>query len=134
MILLANTIGMIRLERNDTTRKRQNGSGKLLIRVCPKHGSTGTTFETRQGRERRQVRSLRVAAGDSCAGNSAVAADLQQLEADLGSNQVEQAKTKARKLESFVARAVVAKGCTGWAGDVDPIPTPPPPAVQRFCR
>src|SRR5207302_11181300 len=100
---------MIRLERNDTTRKRQNGSGKLLIRVCPKHGSTGTTFETRQGRERRQVRSLRVAAGESCAGNSAVADDLQQLEEDLGCKQVVQAKTKARKLQHFVVRAEVAR-------------------------
>jgi TPR repeat protein len=68
------------------------------------------------------------------AGNSSTAADLQKLEADLGSNQVERAKTKARELESSVARAVVARGCTGWAGEFDRVPSPPPPDLQRFCR
>jgi uncharacterized protein len=68
------------------------------------------------------------------AGNGAVANELQQLEADLGSNQVEQAKTKARELELSVVRAVVARGCTGWAGEFDAVPAPPPPDLQRFCR
>jgi TPR repeat protein len=68
------------------------------------------------------------------AGNTAVASDLQELEADLGSNQVEKAKTSARDLESSVSRAVVARGCTGWPGEFDALPAPPPPDVQRFCR
>ncbi len=68
------------------------------------------------------------------AGNQAVATDLQQLEADLGSNQVEQAKTKAFELEKSVARAVVARGCTGWPGEFDAMPAPPTPDLQRFCR
>ena len=68
------------------------------------------------------------------AGNSESGADVQRLEAVLGSAQVEKAKTYARKLETTVARAVVAHGCTGWVGEFDRIPSPPPPDVQRYCR
>lgn len=60
--------------------------------------------------------------------------DLQALEAELSSAQVEKAKTKARDLEGTMTRSTVAHGCTGWAGEFDTIPTPPPPEVQRFCR
>jgi uncharacterized protein len=67
------------------------------------------------------------------AGNQAVAADLSALEGDLGSNRVEEAKTKARDLERSVSRAVVSRGCD-WVGALDPVPTPPTPDVQRFCR
>jgi TPR repeat protein len=68
------------------------------------------------------------------AGNTSVGADLQLLEADLGSNQTEQAKTKARDLEISVARVVVARGCTGWQGEFNAVPAPPPPDIQSFCR
>jgi uncharacterized protein len=68
------------------------------------------------------------------AGNRRVTSDLQALEADLGSNQVEQAKVKAREMEGSATRSVAAHGCTGWAGEFDAIPSAPPPDVQRFCR
>ena len=68
------------------------------------------------------------------AGNVAAANDLQALEADLGSNQVEKAKSAARERERSVSREVVARGCTGWAGEFDALPAPPPPDLQRFCR
>ena len=68
------------------------------------------------------------------AGNRRVASDLQALEAELGSNQVEAAKTKAREMEGSVSRSVTAHGCTGWPGEVDVIPAPPPADLQRFCR
>ena len=60
--------------------------------------------------------------------------DLQALEADLGSNQVEQAKSKARELEASTTRAVIAHRCTGWNGELQAIPAPPPPEIQRFCH
>ncbi len=60
--------------------------------------------------------------------------DLQALEAELSSAQIEKAKTKARDLEGTMTRTTVAHGCTGWAGEFDAIPTPPPPDLQRFCR
>lgn len=68
------------------------------------------------------------------AGNREVSADLQALEADLGSTQTEQAKSKARAMETSVTRAVNARGCTGWPGEFAAIPTPPPPDLQKFCR
>ena len=68
------------------------------------------------------------------AGNNTVGADLGALEGDLGSNRTEEAKTKARDLELSVGRLVVARGCTGWPGEFNPMPTPPPPDIQNFCR
>jgi hypothetical protein len=53
---------------------------------------------------------------------------------DLTTNQMEQAKAKARDLEQVVIRAVTARGCSGWTGEFDEFPTPPPPKLQRFCH
>jgi len=60
--------------------------------------------------------------------------DLQALEADLGSNQVEQARSRARELGASATRRVAAHGCTGWPGELKDVPAPPPPDIQRFCR
>lgn len=68
------------------------------------------------------------------AGNKNAAADAPALEAALGSTQITAAKNKARDLEQTATRAVVARGCTGWQGEFDTIPTPPPPDIQRFCH
>ena len=68
------------------------------------------------------------------AGNRRVTSDLRALEADLGTNQVEQAKTEAREMGSSVTRSAAAHGCTGWADEFDVIPAAPPPDIQRFCR
>jgi tetratricopeptide (TPR) repeat protein len=68
------------------------------------------------------------------AGNRRVAGELQALEAELGTSQVEQAKARAREMERSVARSVNAHGCTGWPGEFDVIPAAPPPDLQRFCR
>ena len=67
-------------------------------------------------------------------GSRAASKDLQTLEADLSSVQLEQAKTRARELESSTARSLMAHGCTGWRGEFDAIPATPPPDLQRFCR
>lgn len=68
------------------------------------------------------------------AGHSSAATDLSMLEGDLGSTLLEKAKSQARDMESSVSRAVVARGCTGWPGEFDAIPAPPPPDLQKFCR
>jgi hypothetical protein len=60
--------------------------------------------------------------------------DLQSLEAELSSTQVEQAKSKAREREGTMSRSAAAHGCTGWPGEFGVIPSPPPPDLQRFCR
>jgi len=68
------------------------------------------------------------------AGNTSDTTDILQLQADLGATLVEQAKTKAHDLEQTANRVVNARGCTGWAGEMNNIPAPPPPEIQQFCR
>ena len=67
-------------------------------------------------------------------GQRSTASDLQVLEAELSSAQIEQAKSKARELEGSADRNVMAHGCTGWRGEFDDVATPPSPDIQRFCR
>jgi uncharacterized protein len=67
-------------------------------------------------------------------GLRATETDLQAFEAELSSAQLEQAKSKARELEGSTARSAMAHGCTGWRGEFDTVPAPPPPDLQRFCR
>ena len=56
------------------------------------------------------------------------------LEGSLGSTELERAKSRARELENTVQRSAMSHGCTGWAGEFDAVPSPPPPDRQRFCR
>jgi uncharacterized protein len=70
------------------------------------------------------------------AGYAAANADLGELNNN-GSLTVEQittARAKARDMEQVVIRAVAARGCSGWDGEFDEFPTPPPPNLQRFCH
>ena len=67
-------------------------------------------------------------------GLRSIAPNLQALEAELSSTQLEQAKSKARELEGTTDRSVMAHGCTGWRGEFDDVATPPTPDLQRFCR
>jgi TPR repeat protein len=64
-------------------------------------------------------------------GNTSVARDLQTLEGDLFTKEVERAKSAAREVG---ARSALAHGCTGWSGEFQPVPAPPPPEIQRYCR
>ena len=68
------------------------------------------------------------------AGNLTVAEDLQELRSALGITQAEQATSKAKDMEETVTRAVGARGCTGWTGEFDALPAPPPPEIQTFCH
>ena len=68
------------------------------------------------------------------AGYQSAAADLQLLNADLSTNQIDTAKNKARDLQQTVTRAAVARGCTGWPGEFNVVPAPPTPEIQNFCR
>ena len=70
------------------------------------------------------------------AGYAAAGPDLGELNNGgyLTTDQIEQAKAKARDLEQVVIRAVTARGCSGWDGEFDEFPTPPPPKLQRFCH
>jgi TPR repeat protein len=70
------------------------------------------------------------------AGYSAANADLSELDRGglLTIDQISQAKSQARDLEQVVIRAINARGCSGWQGEFDELPTPPPPQLQRFCH
>lgn len=70
------------------------------------------------------------------AGNQSanVASSLAQLQADLSNEQIDQAKARARELEQTASRVVASRGCTGWPGEFNAIPAPPPPDIQNFCR
>jgi hypothetical protein len=70
-------------------------------------------------------------AGDA---NYAHYPELQSLETDLGRTRADEAKTTARQRERETSRTVTARGCTGWEGEFDRIPSPPPLDVQQFCR
>lgn len=52
----------------------------------------------------------------------------------LSTAEIAGAKRKARELETSVTRAVAAHGCTGWNGELDELPSVPPPQLQKFCR
>jgi len=69
------------------------------------------------------------------AGYADAGADLGELNGgSLTTEQISEAKAKARDLEQVVIRAVTARGCAGWDGEFDEFPTPPPPKLQRFCH
>jgi TPR repeat protein len=70
------------------------------------------------------------------AGYGAAQNDLSELDSGgyFTQDQIAQAKGKARELEQTVLRAINAKGCTGWDGEFDEFPTPPPAKLQRYCH
>jgi len=70
------------------------------------------------------------------AGFTAANSELNELDRGgfLTIDQISQAKAQARDLEQVVIRAVTARGCSGWDGEFDEFPTPPPPNLQRFCH
>jgi uncharacterized protein len=68
------------------------------------------------------------------AGYSQATSGMGELERLLSIDQVSLAKAKARDMEQVVVRAINAKGCSGWEGEFDEYPTPPPVKLQRFCH
>ena len=61
-------------------------------------------------------------------------AALNELEGALNPYQIEAAKNRSRLLEQQTSRAVTGHGCTGWDGEFDAMPAPPPPRLQGLCR
>ena len=127
-------LGLVKLERNDYV------NAALMFRKAARQGiplaqqQLGELLKDGKGVEADKMQAYVWLLVSYDAGNQAAAADLQDLEATLGATQVAEAKTKARDLEQTAHRVVVARGCTGWPGEFGPVPTPPPPDIQRFCR
>jgi uncharacterized protein len=70
------------------------------------------------------------------AGYVAAGSDLAEINQSgyLTNDQINEARAKAHDMEQVVVRAVTARGCSGWPGEFDEFPTPPPPQLQRFCH
>jgi TPR repeat protein len=63
----------------------------------------------------------------------AAATPLSELQGALGPDGTEAAKTRAREMESTVTRSANPSGCQGWSGELDEVPTVPPPEIRKFC-
>jgi len=127
-------LGLILLDRNDYA-KAANWFRKAAMQGLPQaQAQLGELLKDGRGVTQDNFEAYVWLSVSLDAGNQSVAADLAALEGALGSNRVEEAKSKARALEQTVSRAVVARGCSGWAGEFDLVPTPPTPDIQRFCR
>jgi len=126
-------LGRIRLERNDYP-KAADWFQKAAMQGLPQaQQHLGELLKQGQGVNEDKFEAYVWLLVSFDAGNQSVATELSGLEGDLGSNRVDEAKSKVRDLEQTVTRAVASRGCE-WVGALDPVPTPPPPDVQRFCR
>jgi TPR repeat protein len=127
-------LGQIRLERNDYP-KAAEWFRKAAMQGLPQaQAQLGELLKDGRGVTADKFEAYVWLLVSFDAGNQTVAGDLAALEGNLGSNRVEEAKSNARDLEQTVGRSVVSRGCTGWAGEFDLVPTPPTPEIQRFCR
>jgi uncharacterized protein len=127
-------LGLIRLERNDYPKAAEWFRKAAMQGLPQSQMQLGELLKDGRGVTQDQFEAYVWLSVSFDAGNPAVAADLSALEGALGSNRVEEAKSKARDLEQSVGRAVVSRGCSGWAGEFDLVPAPPTPDIQRFCR
>jgi len=127
-------LGLIKLEKNDYTKAAE------LFQKASEQGLPQAQYELGklllQGpgtikRDKFEAYVWLLMAGDA---DYAHYPDLQSLETELGKTRTEEAKAEARRRERESARTVIAHGCTGWDGEFDRIPSPPPLDVQQFCR
>ena len=127
-------LGLVKLERNDyiTAATMFRKAAMQGIPLAQQHW--GELLKDGKGVDADKAQAYTWLLVSYDAGNLKAGNDLPALEAALGSTQADAAKAKARELEQTVTRAVVARGCTGWPGELDAVPTPPPPDIQRFCR
>lgn len=127
-------LGLIRLEKNDYP-KAADWFRKAAMQGLPQAQSKlGELLKQGQGVTADKFEGYVWLLVSFDAGNQSVAANLAAMEGELGSNRVDEAKSKARDLEQTVSRAVVSHGCSGWLGEFDLVPAPPTPDIQRFCR
>jgi tetratricopeptide (TPR) repeat protein len=127
-------LGLIRLEKNDYATAAE------LFQKASQQGLSQAQYELGKlllkgpgtiKRDKFEAYVWLLMAGDA---NYAQYPELPSLEADLGRARAEEAKTTARQRERESSRKVIARGCTGWDGEFDRIPSPPPLDVQQFCR
>jgi TPR repeat protein len=126
-------LGMIKLERNDYPKAAELFRKAAMQGLPQAQHQLGELFQQGRGVSADKSEAYVWLLMSFEAGNQGLANELQVLEAELGTNKVEEAKTKARGLQEKATRAVVARGCI-WPGYANAVPLPPPADVQRFCR
>ena len=127
-------LGQIRLERSDYVKASELFRKAAMQGLPQAQQQLASLLKQGQGVKQDKFEAYVWLLVSLDAGNQAAAADARQLEGDFATAQIEQAKNNARDLEQTVTRAVVAHGCSGWPGEFNSIPTPPPPDIQSFCR
>ena len=127
-------LGQIKLERNDYPAATEWFKKAALQGLPQAQQQLGLLLEDGKGASPDKYEAYIWLLLSFQSANTPVADHLAQLQAALGSAKVEQAKTDARERQQTTSRVVVAKGCTGWPGEFDALPAPPPPEIQSFCR
>jgi TPR repeat protein len=127
-------LGMIRLERNDYSRAADLFRKAAMQGLPQAQQQLGELLKQGQGVSEDKFEAYVWLLMSFNAGNQNLAGELAALEGDLGGNRVDEAKNKVRDLEQTATRAVSSRGCSGWPGEFSPVPAPPTPDVQRFCR
>lgn len=127
-------LGLVKLERNDYVNAAVMFRKAALQGIPLAQQQLGNLLKDGKGVDADKLQAYVWLLVSYDAKNQAAGADLLALEGALGSNQVTEAKRKARDLEQVASRVVSARGCTGWPGEFEAIPTPPTPEIQRFCR
>jgi TPR repeat protein len=57
-----------------------------------------------------------------------------EVERQLTPEQADQVNDRVRAEQDRYLRGVNDRGCSGWDGEFDHLPKPPPPDLQRYCR
>jgi TPR repeat protein len=127
-------LGKVSLERGDYARAASLFRGAALQGLPQAQKHLATVLRSGQGVQVDKSEAYAWMLVSRNSGLYASAEELHALESDLGSSELERAKGKAREIEAKTARAVTGHGCTGWPGEFDEVPSPPPPDLQRFCR
>jgi hypothetical protein len=127
-------LGSLKLERND------NASAAALFRKSAEQGlpqsqqQLGSMLKEGKGLPMNKLEAYIWLTLSYEAGNQSTASDIKQLETSLTNQEIEQAKSRVREFQSTNSRVVISRGCTGWAGEFNAVPSTPPADLQPFCR
>lgn len=127
-------LGLVKLERNDYVSAAAMFRKAAMLGIPLAQQQLGELLKDGKGIDADKTQAYAWLLVSYDAGNRNAANSLPAIEAAIGAAQVTAAKAKARDLEQTATRAVVARGCTGWPGEFDAVPTAPPPDIQRFCH
>jgi TPR repeat protein len=127
-------LGQIKAERNDFTGTADLFRKAAMQGLPQAQQQLGLLLENGHGTDPDKYDAYIWLLLSSPSSNAPVADHMAQLEAALGTAKVGQAKIESRDRQAVTARVVVAKGCTGWQGEFDAVPAPPPPEIQNSCR